>query len=63
MVGLVAASVLGLLRDRYEHVTTKRPAGGNAVVTLAGVDEAGGRAVLDLLRDTGHRVRSVHWTE
>jgi hypothetical protein len=55
----VAASVLRLLDDRYDHVTSTRGTGAGDVVTVDHIDQAGERAVLNLLWDTGHQVRSV----
>lgn len=59
LCGPVAASVLRLLGDRYDHVTSTSKPGADAVVTIDAIDQAGERAVLNLLWDTGHQVRSV----
>lgn len=59
LFGPLAASVLGLLDQRYDQVSTVSAPGSGTVVTFADIDQAGERAVLNLLWDTGHRVRSV----
>jgi hypothetical protein len=59
LFGPAAASVLGTLGERYHVVTSTSPAGTDTVVTIADIDQAGERAVLTLLWDTGHQVRSV----
>jgi hypothetical protein len=62
LFGPVAASVLSVLHDRFAHVTASGLPGADSVVTIADLDQAGERAVLNLLWDTGHQVRSVYWT-
>lgn len=57
--GPIADTVLDQLHNRYDRVTTSRP-GTDTVVTVAGLDQPGERAVLNLLWDTGHQVRSVN---
>ncbi len=59
LFGPAAASVLRTLGERYQGVTSTSPAGGDTVVTIAEIDQAGERALLTLLWDTGHQVRSV----
>jgi hypothetical protein len=39
--GPVAASVLGLLDDRYDHVTSTRGTGAGDVVPIDHIDQAG----------------------
>ncbi|MGW6281344.1 hypothetical protein [Kribbella sp. NPDC055071] len=56
LFGPLAASVLNLLNQRYDQVTADS---AGIVVTIADIDQAGERAVLTLLWDTGHQVRSV----
>lgn len=63
LFGPVAASVLNLLDERYDQVTASGLPGADSVVTFADIDQAGERAVLNLLWDTGHRVRSVLRTD
>jgi hypothetical protein len=63
LFGPVAASVLTLLDERYDRVSTSSSPGADTVVTIAAIDQAGERAVLNLLWDTGHRVRSTRVSE
>lgn len=56
--GSIAESVLRLLRERYDDVTTAT-AGPNTVLTVAGIDQASQRALLALLWDTGHEIESL----
>ncbi|MGW6276158.1 hypothetical protein [Kribbella sp. NPDC055071] len=60
LFGPVAAAVLVLLDERYNQVSTSTAREADTVVTIGDVDQAGERAVLTLLWDTGHRIRSVH---
>ena len=57
--GPVAASVVRLLGERYDGVTTSVE-GTDSVLAFVDLDQAGERAVLNLLWDTGHQVRTVH---
>ncbi|MFD3403635.1 hypothetical protein ACFWUU_23325 [Kribbella sp. NPDC058693] len=59
LFGPLAASVLRLLDQRYDNVTAVDAPSAGTVVTIADIDQAGERAVLNLLWDTGHQVRSV----
>jgi hypothetical protein len=59
LFGPAAASVLRTLDERYRVVTRTSPPSADTVVTIADIDQAGERAVLTLLWDTGHDVRSV----
>jgi hypothetical protein len=59
LFGPLAASVLSLLYQRYEQVSAVSAPSADTVVTIADIDQAGERAVLNLLWDTGHQVRSV----
>jgi hypothetical protein len=61
--GPVASSVLRLLDDRYDRVSTERRSGADTVVTIADIDQAGERAVLNLLWDTGHQIRAMRRRE
>jgi hypothetical protein len=51
--------VSGLLRDRYDRVSVTPGSGTDTVLTITNVDQASERAVLTLLWDTGHELRSV----
>ena len=59
LFGPAAASVLRTLGQPYQAVTSTSAAGADTVVTIAHIDHSGERAVLSLLWDTGHQVRSV----
>ena len=59
LFGPVASAVLVLLEDRYDQLSVSSPPGADTLLTLASVDQAGERALLTLLWDTGHQVRSV----
>jgi hypothetical protein len=59
LFGPAAVSVLQTLDERYQVVTHTSPPGADTVVTIADIDQAGERAVLTLLWDTGHQVQSV----
>jgi hypothetical protein len=63
LFGPAAASVVRTLGERYHVVTSTSPAGTDTVMTIADIDQAGERAVLTFLWDTGHQVRSVLRTE
>ena len=55
----VAESVLEMIKDRFDHVTSQVMPGAGTVVTVTGIDQAGQRALLNLLWDTGHEIRSM----
>ena len=57
--GTLAASVLRALEDRYDGVAVSRSPEVDTVETVAAIDQAGERAVLTLLRDTGRQVGPV----
>jgi hypothetical protein len=57
--GAIAESVLTLMRERFDNVTTAAAAGPSTVVTIIGIDQAGVRALLALLWDTGHEIGSL----
>jgi hypothetical protein len=59
VTSVLADSVLELIRDRFDHVDTRTVAGPATVVTVAGIDQAGERALLNLLWDTGHEIGSM----
>ena len=59
----VAESVLEMIKDRFDHVTSHPSPGAGTVVTVTGIDQAGQRALLNLLWDTGHEIRSMSSTE
>ena len=52
-----ARSVDELIRSRFDGVATY--AGDPTVLVVDGIDQAGVRAVLTLLWDTGHELRSM----
>jgi hypothetical protein len=52
----IAHTLLDLVRTRFDHVTTSGADG--TVLIIEGIDQASVRAVLTLLWDTGHEVRS-----
>ena len=58
----VADSVLEMIKDRFDHVTSHASPGAGTIVTVTGIDQAGQRALLNLLWDTGHEVRSMSTT-
>lgn len=57
--GTIAESVLALIKDRFDHVHTRALPGPATVVTIAHIDQAGERAILNLLWDTGHEIGSM----
>ena len=59
LFGPLAVSVRSLLHQRYDQVMIASAPGVGTVVMIADIDQAGERAVLNLLWDTGHQVHSV----
>jgi hypothetical protein len=59
--GPLAEPLLDVIRNRFGEVTTRR-AGAATTVTVVGLDPAAERALLTLLWDTGHDVRSTRST-
>jgi hypothetical protein len=59
LTSAIADSVLELIRDRFDHVDARAVPGPATVVTVVGIDQAGERALLNLLWDTGHAIGSV----
>jgi hypothetical protein len=55
--GPLARSVDELIRNRFDGVSTYP--GEPTLLVVDGIDQAGARAVLTLLWDTGHDVRSM----
>jgi hypothetical protein len=55
--GPLARSAAELIRSRFDGVSTR--AGNPTVLVIDGIDQAGVRAVLTLLWDTGHEVYSM----
>ncbi|RSM50749.1 hypothetical protein DMA12_00920 [Amycolatopsis balhimycina DSM 5908] len=58
VAGPVAEGVLATLRARFD-LESVRPGDDGTELVVAGVDQAAQRALLTLLWDTGHVVRSV----
>jgi len=58
----VAESVLEMIKDRSDHVTSQVMPGAGTVVTVTGIDQSGQRALLNLLWDTRHEIRSMSST-
>ncbi len=58
LTGPLASSVRTLLQERYDGLTAA-DVDGAAVLRFDRLDQAGERAVLTLLWDTGHEVRSA----
>ena len=52
----IAGSVLDLIRDRFDHVST--PAADGTVLVVGDLDQTSVRALLALLWDTSHEVLS-----
>ena len=52
----IAHTLLDLIRTRFDHVTT--PGADGTVLIIEDIDQASVRALLTLLWDTGHEVRS-----
>jgi hypothetical protein len=52
----IARTVLEVIRTRFDHVTT--PGADGTVLIIEDIDQASVRALLTLLWDTGHQVRS-----
>jgi len=59
LAGPAATAVLALLDERYDHLSSAHGPEDDTVLTVSGIDQAGERALLNLLWDTGHEVRSV----
>ena len=59
LFGPLATSVLTLLHERYDEVQSFGRPGAGTVLAIGNIDQAGERAILTLLWDTGHQVRSV----
>jgi hypothetical protein len=57
--GPVMASVLRTLGERYDLATSTSPRGTDTVLAIADIDQSGERAVVTLLWDTGHQLRSL----
>jgi hypothetical protein len=55
----IAESVLELIASRFDNVVTRPVPGPATVVTASGIDQAGERALLNLLWDTGHEIGSM----
>ena len=55
----IADSVLELSKDRFDNVTAVAVPGPGTVLTITGLDQAGERALLNLLWDTGHEVLAM----
>jgi 2-keto-3-deoxy-6-phosphogluconate aldolase len=58
----VAESVLELIKARFGQVTTRAILGAGTTLTVTGIDPSGQRALLNLLWDTGHEIRSMSST-
>ena len=59
IAGSIADAVLGLIRERFDHVDTRAVPGPATVVTIAEIDQAGERALVNLLWDTGHEIKGL----
>jgi hypothetical protein len=59
LFGPAAASVLRALSERYDLTTSTSPCGTDTLIAIADIDQSGERAVVTLLWDTGHQVRSL----
>ena len=55
--GPLSGTLLGLIRSRFDQVSM--PAGNRSVLIIEGLDEASVRALLTLLWDAGHEIRSL----
>ena len=58
----IADSVLELIQDRFDNVTAEAVPGPGTVLTITGLDQAGERALMNLLLDTGHEIGSMSST-
>ncbi len=58
----IADSVLELIMDRFDNVTAEAVPGPGTVLTITGLDQAGERALMNLLWDTGHEIGSLSST-
>ncbi len=58
----IADSVLELIMDRFDNVTAEAVPGPGTVLTVTGLDQAGERALMNLLWDTGHEIGSMSST-
>lgn len=54
----LANSVLELIKDRFDVEARPGP-GTTTIITAVGIDQAGERALLNLLWDTGHEIGSL----
>ena len=55
----LADSVLELINERFDDVEARPGPGTTTIVTAVGIDQAGERALLNLLWDTGHEIGSM----
>ena len=55
----VADSVAELIKDRFDDVEVRPGPGQTTVLTVTGLDQAGERALLNLLWDTGHEIGTL----
>jgi hypothetical protein len=55
----LANSVLELINERFDDVEARPGPGTSTIVTAVGIDQAGERALLNLLWDTGHDIGSL----
>ena len=62
VTSVIADPVLELIKERFDNVDARAVPGPATVVTIAGIDQAGGRALLNLLWDTGHEIGSMSST-
>ena len=59
ITGVLADSVLELIKERFDDVEARPGPGTTTIVTAVGIDQAGERALLNLLWDTGHEIGST----
>ncbi len=59
ITSLLADSVLELIKERFDDVEARPGPGTTTIVTAVGIDQAGERALLNLLWDTGHDIGSL----
>ncbi|HSU34350.1 MAG TPA: hypothetical protein VLJ88_01695 [Propionibacteriaceae bacterium] len=62
VTSVIADSVLELIKERFDNVDARAVPGPATVVSIAGIDQAGERALLNLLWDTGHEIGSMSWS-
>lgn len=57
--GTIAESVLSMIKERFDEVHSQAVPGPATQLSITDIDQAGERALLNLLWDTGHEIGSM----